>query len=66
LPELVRHHLCDGLRTLGLPAGLWYSAALAGLGEIAALANDDEFGGNHLTLLAGLPPWPATDQQEAG
>jgi hypothetical protein len=51
---------------VGLPAELWYSAALTGLGEIAALANADEFGGSHLTLLAGLPPRPPTTQQEQG
>jgi hypothetical protein len=66
LPDLVRQYLRDGLRDLGLPAELWYSAALTGLGEIAALANDDEFGGDHLTLLAGLPLRPSTDQQGRG
>jgi hypothetical protein len=66
LPDLVREYLRDGLRTLGLPAELWYCAALTGLGEIAALANADEFGGSHLTLLAGLPPRPPTTQQEQG
>lgn len=66
LPDLVRQYLRDGLRTLGLPPELWYSAAITGLGEVAALANDDEFGTNHLALLAGLPPWPPTDQQERG
>jgi hypothetical protein len=65
LPDLVRSYLRDGLTGLGLPAELWYSAALAGLGEVAALANDDEFGSNHLELLAGLPLWP-TDQQARG
>ncbi|WP_112238784.1 aminoglycoside phosphotransferase family protein [Kribbella monticola] len=63
LPELVRSYLREGLATLGLPTELWYAAALTGLGEVAALANDDEFGSNHLELLAGLPS-SAPGQQE--
>lgn len=58
LPDLVRGYLRDGLVSLGLPPRLWYSAALTGLGEVAALANDDEFGSNHLELLAWLPLGP--------
>jgi hypothetical protein len=54
LPELVRSFLCDGLTELGLPPDLWYHAALTGIGEVAALANDDGFGAAHLELLAGL------------
>jgi hypothetical protein len=65
LPDLVRSYLRDGLAALGLPPELWYSAALVGLGEVAALANDDDFGSSHLELLAGLPPWPA-DQRQRG
>jgi hypothetical protein len=65
LPDLVRSYLRDGLVALGLPPELWYSAALVGLGEVAALANDDDFGSSHLELLAGLPLWPA-DQREQG
>ncbi|GAA3121615.1 hypothetical protein JOF29_006654 [Kribbella aluminosa] len=61
LPDLVRLYLRTGLDHLGLPTVLWYGAALAGLGEIAASANDDEFAANHLELLAGLPYWPLTD-----
>jgi hypothetical protein len=56
LPELVRSFLCDGLTELGLPPDLWYHAALTGIGEVAALANDDGFGAAHLELLAGLSP----------
>jgi hypothetical protein len=67
LPDLVRHYLRDGLQSLGLPPQLWYCAALAGLGEVAALANDDEFGSNHLELLAALPLWPPSHNgQEEG
>jgi Phosphotransferase enzyme family len=62
-PELLRQYLYDGLEALGLPAELWYSAALAGVGEVAALANDDDFGRGHLELLAGLPLAPPTDPQ---
>lgn len=58
LPDLVRCYLREGLVSLGLPPQLWYSAALTGLGEVAALANDDEFGSNHLGLLARLPLGP--------
>ncbi len=52
LPVLVRRFLADGLGDLGLPRGLWYDVALAGLGEIAAGANDEDFGADHLSLLA--------------
>ncbi|HEY3556008.1 MAG TPA: aminoglycoside phosphotransferase family protein [Kribbella sp.] len=61
LPDLVRLYLRTRLDELGLPTALWYGAALAGLGEIAATANDDEFAANHLELLAGLPHWPLAD-----
>jgi hypothetical protein len=65
LPDLVRSYLRDGLAALGLSPELWYSAALVGLGEVAALANDDGFGSDHLELLASLPLWP-TEQQNQG
>jgi hypothetical protein len=65
LPDLVRFYLQDGLVALGLRPQLWYSAALAGLGEVAALANDAEFGSNHLELLAGLP-LRSTDHHRQG
>ena len=61
LPDLVRLYLRTGIDALGLPPALWYGAALAGLGEIAATANDDEFAANHLELLADLPHWPLAD-----
>jgi hypothetical protein len=61
LPELVRLYLRTGIDGLGLPSALWYGAALAGLGEIAATANDDEFAAQHLELLADLPYWPLAD-----
>jgi hypothetical protein len=64
LPELVRSFLGDGLIGLGLPPELWYCAAVTGIGEVAALANDDAFGAAHLVLLAGLSPWTPQDEQE--
>ena len=58
LPDLVRGFLQDGLRRLGLSPDRWYDVALVGLGEVAATANDEDFGSGHLTLLAGLPESP--------
>ena len=57
-PLLARRFLAEGLARLGLSRSLWYPVALAGLGEVAATANDDLFGGDHLELLASLPPRP--------
>ena len=58
LPDLVRSFLADGLRRLGASPAVWYAVALAGVAEVAASANDDDFGREHLLLLAGLPPYP--------
>jgi hypothetical protein len=55
---LVRGFLRDGLLRLGLPPEHWYDVALIGIGEVAATANDEEFGRGHLMLLAGLPDSP--------
>jgi hypothetical protein len=55
LPRLVRTFLGDGLARLGLSRSLWYAVALTGIGEVAAMANDDQFAALHLELLAGLP-----------
>lgn len=57
-PDTVRRFLGDSLGRLGLSRGLWYDVALLGLGEIAATANDDTFGSDHLELLAALPLHP--------
>jgi hypothetical protein len=54
-PDLVREFLGDELERLGIPRGLWYDVALVGLAEVAATANDDEFGHEHLRLLGQLP-----------
>ncbi len=66
LPDLVRLYLRMGLTNLKLPSHLWYSTALAGLGEIAATANDDEFAEQHLGLLADLPHWPLAGDLQPG
>jgi len=55
---LVRGFLREGLLRLGLPPEHWYDVALVGIGEVAATANDEEFGRGHLMLLAGLPDSP--------
>ena len=46
------------LSRLGLPRSLWYDVALTGLAEVAVTANDDDFAGSHLGLLASLPCRP--------
>jgi hypothetical protein len=56
--RLVRARLAHGLRRLGLPAHLWYDVALTGIAEVAAKANDDDFGRDHLRLLVTLPHHP--------
>lgn len=58
MARVARSALVEGLSGLGLPAKWWYAVALTGIGEIAASANDDEFGAGHLELLAGLPMRP--------
>lgn len=57
-PEIVRSFLTAGLVRLKLPPTLWYDVALTGVAEIAASANDAEFGASHLSLLADLPLHP--------
>ncbi|HEY3531225.1 MAG TPA: aminoglycoside phosphotransferase family protein [Nocardioides sp.] len=65
LSSTVREFLAGGLEDLGLPRGHWYAVALAGLGEIAASANDETFGADHLGLLARLPPHPRLERRQA-
>jgi len=60
----VRDFLASGLEHLGLPRGLWYDVALVGLGEIAATANDETFGAEHLALLARMPARPRSEQRQ--
>jgi hypothetical protein len=57
-PTLVRSFLRDGLARLRLPTGRWYAAALTGVAEIAASANDPDFAAGHLELIASLPNHP--------
>jgi hypothetical protein len=64
-PSLVRERLARGLRQLGLPTHLWYDVALTGIGEIAANANEDEFGRDHLRLLVTLPHRPSRPRGRA-
>ena len=58
LPTQVESFLRAGLGRLGLPPAWWYDVALVGIGEVAASANDDDFGRGHLELLAGMPERP--------
>jgi aminoglycoside phosphotransferase len=58
-PELFRGFLDRALRRLGAPGTLWPSAVLAGLAEVAASADHDDFAAAHLRLLARLGPGPA-------
>ena len=58
MARLARSALMEALSGLGLPTTWWYPVALTGIGEVAASANDDEFGAGHLQLLAGLPIRP--------
>lgn len=59
----VRDFLASGLEDLGLPRALWYAVALVGLGEVAATANDETFGSDHLGLLARLPAYPRWERR---
>ena len=54
-PDLARRTLARHLQQAGVDPDLWYAAALVGVGEVAATANDDAFGAGHLELLASLP-----------
>jgi hypothetical protein len=53
-PTLVRQFIGDHLERLGAPRGLWRDAALAGVAEVAATADDPEFALRHLQLLRTL------------
>jgi hypothetical protein len=52
--RLVRGFVEDALVRLGAPAGLWRAALLAGLGEIAATADHEDFAIRHRDLLLQL------------
>jgi len=53
-PTLYRTFLADGLRRLGAAPESWRDAALAGIAEVAALTDHDEFARLHLDLFRRL------------
>jgi Phosphotransferase enzyme family len=53
-PDLFRSFLVDGLERLGVDPRRWRDAALAGLAEIAATADELDFARHHLELLREL------------
>lgn len=53
-PELFRRFLRDGLAGLGASSQSWRDAALAGIAEVAALADHDDFARLHLELFRRL------------
>jgi aminoglycoside phosphotransferase (APT) family kinase protein len=53
-PELFRSFLGRGLERLGAASSLWRDAALAGIAEVAASTDDDEFARRHLALFRRL------------
>jgi aminoglycoside phosphotransferase (APT) family kinase protein len=53
-PELVRQFLCSGLARLGASPSAWRDALLAGVAEVAAVTDDDEFARRHLKLFGRL------------
>lgn len=53
-PELFRRFLRDGLARLGASPKNWRDAALAGIAEVAALTDHDEFARFHLELFRRL------------
>jgi aminoglycoside phosphotransferase len=57
--DLLRTLVRVAMRRLGIPGDLWRDALVAGIAEIAALADDPAFARAHLNLLgrvAGSPP----------
>lgn len=65
LHRLERDFLVRGLVRLGVPAARWYDVALTGVAEVAASANDDDFGHDHLQLLAELPAYPRRQRRQS-
>jgi aminoglycoside phosphotransferase len=49
-PDLFQRFVGDGLARLGVARSCWRDAALAGIAEVAALTDDDEFARRHLEL----------------
>lgn len=65
LSVTVRDFLATGSADLGLTRGHWYAVGITGLGEIAASANSEAFGADHLGLLARLPTRPRLERRQA-
>jgi hypothetical protein len=65
LSEAVRDFLATGLADIGLSRAHWYAVALTGLGEVAASANDETFGADHLSLVARLPVHARLERRQA-
>lgn len=53
-PDLYRSFLREGLRRLGASPDGWRAAALAGIAEVAAVADDEDFARRHLELFRRL------------
>jgi len=49
-PQLFRRFIRDGLARLGVSPTSWRDAALAGIAEVAAMTDDQEFARRHLEL----------------
>ncbi len=53
-PTVFQQFLRDGLERLGAPGDCWRDCALAGIAEVAALADETEFARKHLCLFKHL------------
>ncbi len=53
-PQLFRRFLRDGLTRLGAPDNCWRDVAMAGIAEVAATADEEDFARNHLHLFARI------------
>jgi aminoglycoside phosphotransferase (APT) family kinase protein len=53
-PDLFRRFLQNGLTRLGASSSSWRDATLAGIAEVAAFADDDDFASLHLDLFRRL------------
>lgn len=53
-PDLVRDFLVAGLSRRGLPERLWFDVALAGVAEVAATSDHDDFARRHRDLVLDL------------
>jgi aminoglycoside phosphotransferase len=53
-PDLFRDFLRTGLKRLGAPETTWLDAVLAGVAEVAAIADDERFARHHFELFSRL------------